>query len=134
MKGNKSSGTRPELLLAKLLRKKITKSNLPGTPDFVFPRKRIAVFMHGCFWHRCPECAIDIPKTHRAYWKNKLDRNVERDRLVRHKLESMGWKVVEVWEHELESSPTQVRERIRHLASDVSRSKALQGNRPDRRT
>jgi DNA mismatch endonuclease (patch repair protein) len=112
MKGNRSSGTRPELLLAKLLRKKIIKNNLPGTPDFIFKRKKTAVFLHGCFWHRCPQCAFNLPKRNRAFWARKFEQNVERDILVKQELESMGWRVVQVWEHELKQDPMKVKEMI----------------------
>ena len=112
MRANISSGTRPELLLSKLLRKKISKNDLPGSPDFVFPRKKMVVFLHGCFWHRCPQCAFDLPKRNRQFWAAKFERNVARDRHVKRELRSMGWKVIEVWEHELKQDPTRVKEKI----------------------
>lgn len=112
MKSNKSSGTKPELVLSKILRKKIHRNSLPGSPDFVYPRKKIAVFVHGCFWHRCPQCNFDLPKRNRDFWAAKFARNVERDRLVREELEVMGWTAIEVWEHELRKDPLQVAKRI----------------------
>lgn len=108
MKSNKPSGTRPELILSKLLRKQIRKNNLPGNPDFVYPRKKIAVFVHGCFWHRCPKCNFDLPKTNREFWARKFARNAERDKLVKKELMDMGWRVIEVWEHELREDPMKV--------------------------
>lgn len=112
MRANKSSGTRPELLLSRLLRKKISKNDLPGKPDFVFPRKKMVVFLHGCFWHRCPRCAFALPKRNRKFWATKFERNRARDRLVKRELESMGWRVIEVWEHELNQDPKRVKEKI----------------------
>jgi len=112
MKSNTSSGTRPELILSKLLRKKILKNSLPGSPDFVYPRKKVAVFLHGCFWHRCPHCNFEPPRRNRDFWSRKFERNVERDKLVNQELETMGWRVVEVWEHELRKDPIKVAERI----------------------
>ena len=112
MRANKSSGTRPELLLSRLLRKKISKNDLPGKPDFVFARKKMVVFLHGCFWHRCPRCAFDLPKRNREFWATKFERNRTRDRLVKRELESMGWRVIEVWEHELKRDPMRVKEKI----------------------
>src|SRR2546425_5553526 len=92
MRSNKSSGTRPELILSRLLRKKLTESDLPGRPEFVYPRARLAVFVHGCWWHGCPEHYVP-PKTHGSYWKRKIERNMERDRFNREDLVSIGWRV-----------------------------------------
>lgn len=112
MKSNRSSGTKPEQILSKLLRKKIHKNSLPGSPDFVYPRKKIAVFVHGCFWHRCPECNFGLPKSNRDFWSRKFRRNIERDELVKKELKAMGWRVIEIWEHELSKDPMKVAETI----------------------
>lgn len=69
--------------------------------DLAFPSKRVAIFVHGCFWHRCPTCNLALPKTHTRYWKEKFERNAERDVLVRGELEALGWQVAEIWEHEI---------------------------------
>jgi len=71
-----------------------------GTPDFVFPKIKLAVFIDGCFWHACPSHS-NIPVQNRKFWKAKLDANRSRDRLVRRTLESRGWRVLRIWEHEL---------------------------------
>jgi len=113
MKSNRSSGTEPELILSRLLRKKIRKNGLPGSPDFVFPRRKIVVFLHGCFWHRCPRCNFALPKTNRDYWSRKFRRNIERDSIVKRELETLGWRVVQVWEHELREDPMRVAKNIR---------------------
>jgi DNA mismatch endonuclease, patch repair protein len=112
MKSNRGSGTRPELVLSKLLRRKLTRNNLPGRPDFVYRQQMVAVFVQGCFWHRCPVDSRSLPKTHTAFWRRKFARNVERDRLNREELESMGWKVIEIWEHEVKANPRSCTERI----------------------
>lgn len=116
MKSNRASGTMPELILAKLLRRKLLPNELPGRPDIVFARSKLAVFVHGCFWHRCPVCDLDFPKTNTQFWRRKFERNEERDKLNRLELESMGWKVLEVWEHEVKQSPRLVAERIQREA------------------
>jgi len=72
---------------------------LPGTPDVVFTRARIAVFFDGCFWHCCPDHGV-LPKSNRAWWKTKLDGNVARDRRNDEALVELGWLPVRVWEHE----------------------------------
>ena len=71
-----------------------------GKPDFVFPRLRLAVFVDGCFWHRCPRHATQ-PKNNRAFWRRKFERNQARDRLVSRTLRRAGWRVLRIWEHEL---------------------------------
>jgi DNA mismatch endonuclease (patch repair protein) len=73
---------------------------ISGRPDFAFPVKRLAVFVDGCFWHRCPRCS-NMPATNRAFWLRKLTGNVARDREVETRLLGRGWSVVRIWEHEL---------------------------------
>ncbi|MDE0375489.1 MAG: very short patch repair endonuclease [bacterium] len=68
-------------------------------PDIVFTRARVAVFVDGCFWHRCPEHGTS-PKTNAHWWRRKLDTNVERDRTTDTALAKVGWKVIRIWEHE----------------------------------
>lgn len=86
-------------------------ARLPGKPDLVFPRARLAVFVDGCFWHRCPLHAT-YPKTNRAFWEEKLRSNVERDRRVDERLAAMGWRVLRFWEHEVEADVEDVAKRI----------------------
>lgn len=71
-----------------------------GKPDFVFPKSRLAVFIDGCFWHRCPK-HCKIPEANCDFWKKKLSANKSRDCMVRKKLRSQGWNVLRIWEHEL---------------------------------
>ena len=68
-------------------------------PDIVFTRVRVAVFVDGCFWHRCPEHGSS-PKTNADWWRRKLDNNVERDRTTDTVLAKAGWTVIRIWEHE----------------------------------
>lgn len=75
---------------------------LPGRPDFAFPRVRLAVFVHGCFWHGCSRC-YRAPATRQTYWRAKVDGNRRRDRRARRDLTARGWSSVVVWEHELAS-------------------------------
>jgi DNA mismatch endonuclease (patch repair protein) len=67
-------------------------------PDIVFPRKRVAVFIDGCFWHSCPEHG-NRPKSNVSYWSAKLERNRRRDIKVTAELRSNGWEVLRIWEH-----------------------------------
>ncbi len=73
---------------------------LPGRPDFTFRRERVVVFVDGCYWHRCPECAW-TPASNVAYWDAKLAGNVKKDRQHSRQLRAAGWKVIRIWEHSL---------------------------------
>lgn len=106
MQGNKRADTRPELLLRTLLRSSgLTGYRLqwkiPGRPDIAWLGKKVALFVNGCFWHRCPRCNPAMPKTNAGYWSAKFAANQERDRRVRAELEDAGWIVHTVWECEL---------------------------------
>lgn len=76
-------------------------AKLPGTPDLVFPRSKVALFIDGCFWHGCPTHGVR-PRTNRAFWAAKLKKNLERDERTNQQLRVMGWKVVRCWEHDVE--------------------------------
>ena len=84
---------------------------VPGRPDFVFPKLRIAVFVDGCFWHRC-RWHCRLPSSNRGYWRPKLARNRRRDRLNSAMLRKSGWVVVRLWEHQL-TNPVAVAVRVR---------------------
>lgn len=99
-----------ELALVELLRKaKITRwrrhyKNLPGTPDFVFIKKRVAVFVDGCFWHGCPRCKLRS-KSNKKFWNQKIKKNRERDARVNRDVVGKGWKVLRFWEHQIKEDP-----------------------------
>ena len=98
--------TKPEMCVRKALhalglRYRLHVRSLPGTPDLVFPSRGVALFVHGCFWHRHPGCAAArLPKSRLEFWEQKLAGNVERDKRNRAALEAAGWKVIEIWECE----------------------------------
>ena len=80
--------------------------DLPGIPDLVLPRRRIALFVHGCFWHRHPRCKYCYsPKTNTKFWNAKFQSNVARDRLVKRQLRKRGWRTLIIWECELRLMP-----------------------------
>lgn len=81
-------------------------------PDFVFRQARVAVFVHGCFWHGCPKHAT-IPKTRRGFWQDKISRNRSRDLLVARLLRKAGWRVIRVWEHDTRLNAGSCARRIR---------------------
>ena len=76
------------------------KNKLPGRPDIVIASRKVAVFVDGCFWHMCPR-HFSMPKVNRSFWREKLKRNVARDREVSASLKKLGWKVIRIWEHEI---------------------------------
>lgn len=97
-------------------------SDLPGTPDFAMRDRKVAVFVHGCFWHRhdCPD-GRQMPETNRQFWREKFDRNVARDAEAVEALEDAGWDVVVVWECEIHEDPEGTRERLVDEALDGDR-------------
>jgi len=107
MQGNKSKDTKPELKVRKLLRDagfsgyRLQWKKAPGRPDIAYPGRKIAIFVNGCFWHRCPKCNLPTPKTNPEYWEEKFCRNVKRDKQKVKELEEAGWTVFVIWECEL---------------------------------
>ena len=100
-------------------------SGLPGSPDFVFLRARLAIFLDGCFWHGCNRCR-SIPTTNRTFWVTKIQRNKERDEKVARILRAVGWKVMRIWEHELKTDGDGVLRKvlIRRSRARVSKASA----------
>ena len=101
--GNKST----ELQMARILRSARIrgwrrKLNLSGKPDFVFPKRHVAIFIDGCFWHVCPR-GCKPPPNNNVFWAKKLSENRLRDRNVNQRLRQMGWTVVRIWEHEIKN-------------------------------
>ena len=110
MSANKAKNTKPELLLRKALWEKGHKGyrlnwkKVPGRPDIAFPRRKLAIFVNGCYWHRCPKCDLPLPKTNTKFWKEKFDKNVKRDKKKNDELLSLDWKVTVIWECEIHSN------------------------------
>ena len=118
MKSNKRRDTKPELEVRRMLREmgyggyRLDWKKAPGHPDIAFPGRRIAIFVNGCFWHRCPFCDLPMPKSHQDYWVPKLERNVQRDAEKTRQLIELGWSVVVIWECEIRKDPEGVRMRL----------------------
>lgn len=106
MSAIRGKDTKPELLLRKALwklgRRYRVRYNLPGRPDIVFPADRIAIFIDGCFWHSCPE-HFQQPETNAEFWKDKIQRNILRDKKVTQQLTKEGWTVLRFWEHDIKN-------------------------------
>lgn len=98
------------------LRYRLHKKELPGRPDLVFPKHRVALFVHGCFWHRhkgCPKASM--PKSSVEFWQSKFDANVARDARVEAVLEALGWRVATIWECQTKC-PVQLDAALRAIA------------------
>ncbi len=102
MSNIRRSDTRPELEMKKMLRGLYLRYHpqLSGNPDFACKTKKIAIFVDGCFWHKCPSC-FRPPKSHKRYWGSKINGNIKRDRKINAQYRKNGWKVIRVWEHQL---------------------------------
>ena len=125
MQGNRRVDTTPEIRLRRALHASglrfrkdfvVRADGLRAKADVVFTRRRVAVFIDGCFWHGCEE-HCRMPKRNRDYWEAKIGRNRERDALVSAALEAAGWRVVRIWEHE---SIEQGADRVRAALSAAS--------------
>lgn len=117
----RSKNTKPEMLLRKLLWQngyrgyRLHWSKVPGRPDIAYPGKKIAIFVNGCYWHRCPRCKPSMPKSNIDFWKNKFEKNVARDKRKKTELEELGWKVFVIWECEIKKKKMDLK--IDHIFS-----------------
>ncbi len=111
--GNKST----DVLMASLFRSEKIRGwrrhlhDIPGRPDFVFLKQRVAIFVDGCFFHGHEGCG-HVPRTNTAYWSAKIDSNKRRDRTVSRMLRKSGYNVVRIWECQLRKSPSRCIKRV----------------------
>lgn len=118
-KGNRTT----ELAFARILRQRRLSGwrrhlrQLPGRPDFAWPRLRVAVFVDGCFWHGCPRC-YRAPTRNTTFWAEKVAANRRRDRRVSARLRARGWSVLRVWECKVQAEATL--SRVRKALSEAS--------------
>ncbi|WP_428000210.1 very short patch repair endonuclease [Acidovorax sp.] len=104
MAGIQGKNTKPELTVRQMLfasgyRFRLHRRDLPGAPDIVMPSRKVAIFVHGCFWHMHSGCRFaKLPSTRPEFWQAKLQGNIDRDQAAVLKLNAMGWRVLWVWE------------------------------------
>ena len=131
MQGNKRRDTKPELLVRQRLRAaeltgyRLDWAKAPGRPDIAFPGRKVAIFVNGCYWHRCPYCSPSVPRKNVEFWEAKFRRNVERDKRALAELEELGWLAITIWECELR------RDRIDETMERVIEQVRSAGKQPD---
>jgi DNA mismatch endonuclease (patch repair protein) len=109
MRSNKAKNTKPEKIFRKALWQaglrgyRLNVKNIPGKPDIAFLGRKIAIFINGCFWHRCDLCQPNFPKSNVEFWKNKFEKNKERDQRKIEELCKLNWKVLTIWECEIQT-------------------------------
>lgn len=131
MKANKGVDTKPELLLRSFIHKAGLRYAINVRPeadinrraDIVFRSARVAVFVHGCFWHGCPRHYV-LPKSNKRYWADKVRRNRERDQETKRLLKERGWKVLVYWEHQsVDSCGIRTIQRVKQRRAEIGRLK-----------
>lgn len=122
MSGIRGKNTKPEKNVRSYLHKiglrfRLHAKQLPGTPDIVLPRLKVAILVHGCFWHRHPRCRFAYePKSNRRFWQKKFLENVERDRRQVAALRRAGWRVLTVWE--CKTAPEDLEKLVRRITPE----------------
>lgn len=111
--------TAPELIVRQILhaegfRFRLHRPDMPGKPDIILPKHRAIVFVHGCFWHAHDCYRGAAPTSNTDFWAKKRQSNIERDRLQQQQLQSLGWRVLVIWECETKDRE-QLRFRLRHF-------------------
>ena len=116
----RSKDTKPERFVRSTLhemgfRFRLHRKDLPGTPDIILPKHRTVIFVHGCFWHRHPNCKrATTPKKNTNLWREKFERTIERDAQKVLTLEALGWRAVVIWECETNKTK-ELSKRLREL-------------------
>jgi len=123
MSANKARDTKPEIVLRRNLRGagmggyRLHWKNVPGSPDISYPGRKVAIFVNGCYWHRCPHCDLPLPKTNTEFWRAKFERNQARDERKTFELEGLRWQVLTFWECEIKTDVDAVVAKIQELMS-----------------
>jgi DNA mismatch endonuclease (patch repair protein) len=118
MRANRARNTAPERRLREALRAaglggyRLNWRKAPGRPDIAYPGRKLAIFVHGCYWHHCLRCYPNLPKSNPEFWARKFELNRERDSRKRRGVENAGWAVIEAWECD-------VRDRLHVVLSEV---------------
>lgn len=120
--------TKPEILVRKYLfskgfRYRKNAKDLPGKPDIVLPKYKAIIFVHGCFWHGHEDCKkSNLPTTNTEFWREKIGKNIERDKFNLINLNNKGWKVIIVWQCELKNAAV-IDNRLMKLTTEITNPK-----------
>lgn len=131
MQANKGKDTGPELVVRAALREaglpgyRLHWKKASGRPDVCYPGRRVAIFVNGCYWHRCPWCSLPTPKTNVSFWEEKFSRNRARDQRNYEELEKAGWTVLVTWECRLKKDRRKAT--VAELVREVERADGSQG-------
>lgn len=118
MSANKGRNTGPEVKLRQILCKngirgyRLNWKKAPGRPDIAFPKRKKAIFVHGCYWHRCSKCRLTLPKSNADFWREKFAKNIKRDKLKQKELRKDGWDVLIVWECEIKKDIKKAKSKV----------------------
>lgn len=128
MSANRAKNSKPEMLLRQRLWRegirgyRLHYKRVPGRPDISFVGKKIAIFVNGCYWHRCPKCNYSKPKTNAEFWAAKFERNVARDNRKVSELQALGWQILTVWECELKKDLDSVIKTIKKYLKNTNKA------------
>lgn len=131
MSSIRARNTKPEIILRKTLCNtglsgyRLHWKKAPGRPDICYPGKRIAIFINGCFWHRCPHCNLPMPKTHTHFWKDKFTKNIERDKRKIKELEKEDWKVFVFWECQIEENAIKCVNEVKRTLGSLNKMRVI---------
>lgn len=130
----RSRNTQPEMEVRRALHRagyrfRLHRSDLPGKPDLVFPQYRIALFVHGCFWHRHGCKRTTMPATNREFWSKKFCRTLERDQRALRELEEVGWTTNVIWECQLDTGIASLVKMLSEVATEVGPRRLRVGRR-----
>lgn len=122
----KQRDTKQEVLVRKYLfskgfRYRKNDKRLPGSPDIVLPKYKVAIFIHGCFWHGHDCRAGHLPSSNNEFWEAKIERNRERDRQKEEQLRALGWNVIVIWQCELKNQAIAIG-RLAELEKQITQS------------
>jgi DNA mismatch endonuclease, patch repair protein len=120
-KGNRSTERRFRALLVRagIRGWQLHPKGMIGKPDFVFQGRQVVIFVDGCFWHGCPQCG-HVPTVNKPYWSAKIERNQSRDREYDRRLQELGFRVLRIWEHELEAGAHECIQKLKDLLPTIS--------------
>jgi DNA mismatch endonuclease (patch repair protein) len=124
----RSANTAPELIVRSQLHKmgcrfRLHRPDLPGRPDIVLPSRKMALFVHGCFWHQHPKCKFaTTPKSNKGHWTSKFKKTRSRDKANLSALKQSGWKAIVIWECETKD-PAVLKEKLKHCLSRTDKKR-----------